>query len=156
MVGIMERAQQRSRYADVTTFDEVEAKQLLVRSIQRHGHQNYMGSMVLVSETKDEIRGFIVGILDQVYPAVKELRVTDLLILFEDGADPRDFPKMVLELVEWGRNNLKVVDIFLGVTDAIVDWERVSPIYEKIGLVQCGGLFRMTFDRSMQQKAEGF
>lgn len=156
IVEIMRRGHARSRYAELAEFDSDEAKQLLVRSIQRHGHMNYMGTMVLVSESRDKLRGFIVGIIDQVYPAMTGFKITDLLILFEDGADPRDYPAMIDALMVWGQANPKVVEIMLGVTDAIIDWNRVTPIYTKAGLDQCGGLFRATFDRQTEKKAEGF
>ena len=152
MVGVMERSHRRSRYADCT-FDEIEAKQLLVRCIQRHGHQNYMGSLVLVSENGGEIRGLIVGILDQVYPALKELKATDLLILMDQGADARDFPEMLAQLIEWADANPKVVEVLLGVTDAVIDWKLAAPYYEKAGFEQCGGIFRLSINRSEMKRA---
>lgn len=148
IVAIMAAAHARSRDADCTTFDEIDAKQLLLRSIQRHDHKNYMGSLVLVSERDGTVKGFIIGILDLVYPAIKELKVTDLLFIFEDGADPRDAREMVLALIEWGRNNPKVVKVLIAVTDDVGDWTRVANLYKATGLEQCGGLFRIDFDRS--------
>ena len=61
LVEIMLDGHKRSRYADTTTFDDIEVKQLLVRCIQRHGQNNYMGSLVLVSESDGIVKGFIVG-----------------------------------------------------------------------------------------------
>ncbi len=152
---VMRDAHLRSRYADCTTFEEIECKSLLMRSIQRHGHNNYMGSQVLVSETGGIVKGFIIGILDQVYPGLKELRVTDLLFIFENGADPRDAREMLLRLIRWGERNPKVVEIMLGITDAIGDWRRVATMYEQTSFEPCGGLFRIGFDRSELPKVEG-
>lgn len=156
IVEIMRRGHERSRYYELTDFNEIESKQLLVRTIQRHGHMNYMGTMVLVSETDESIRGFMIGIIDEVHPGLTGYKVTDLLIIFDEGADPRDFPKMVEAMVAWGQQNPKVVEVFLGIHDAIVDWNLITPIYQKAGLKQCGGMFRATFDRRTEQKAEGF
>lgn len=142
IVEIMTDAHARSRDAERTTFDEIEAKQLLLRCIQRHGHTNYMGSLVLVSERGGKVRGFIIGILDLVHPCLKELKVTDLLFIVSEGADPRDAYRMVRELIAWGRKNPKVIKVLLGATDDIVDWTRVGRLYETVGLEQCGGLFR--------------
>lgn len=154
IVAIMADGHARSRDADRTTFDEVEAKQLLLRSIQRHGQNNYMGSMVLISETDGVVKGFIVGILDQVYPCLKELKVTDLLFIFSEGADPRDAREMIRTLTVWGRHNPKVVKVLLGITDDVSDdWTRVAALYKSVGLEQCGGLFRIEFDRSEQLQA---
>ena len=155
IVEIMADAHKRSRDAARTTFDDVEAKQLLVRCIQRHGQSNYMGSLVLVSTHDDLVQGFVIGILDQVYPCLKELKVTDLLFIFSEGADPRDARKMVLALIEWGRDNPKVVKVLLGITDDVTDWTRVAKLYKGLGLEQCGGLFRIEFDRTELRKVEG-
>lgn len=149
IVGIMERAHKRSRYANCT-FDQVEAKQALVTSIQRHGHANYGGTLMLVSETDGVVHGFMWGLLDNPYPFLKELRATDLYFIFEDKANPRDAIRMVRQLVAWARNCDKVVEVFLGVTDGLSDWERTSTLYRRIGLEQCGALFRMVIDRSEQ------
>ncbi len=92
---IMEDAHKLSRDAEVTTFDDLEAKQLLVRCIQRHGQINYMGSLVLVAERKGAVTGFVIGILDQVYPCLKELKVTDLLFIVLPDSDPRVSRKRV-------------------------------------------------------------
>ena len=151
---IMYDGHQRSRYAECTTFDEVEAKQLLVRCIQRHGQNNYMGSLVMVSESDGIVKGFIIGILDQVYPCLKELKVTDLVFILQPGADPRDARKMLLRLIKWGERNPKVVEIMLGITDAIGDWRRVATMYEQANFEPCGGLFRIGFDRGELAKTE--
>ena len=151
IVEIMREAHRRSRDAERTTFDEVDVKQLLLRSIQRHGHTNYMGSLVLITERDGDVKGFVIGILDLVYPGLKELKVTDLLFMVGEGADPRDAREMVLKLIEWGRNNPKVVKVLLGITDDLVEWTRVGDLYKGVGLEQCGGLFRIEFDRTEQR-----
>lgn len=156
ITDIMADAHRRSRDGDRTTFDEQQAKQLLARSIQRHGQTNYMGSLVLVSERGGVVRGFVIGILDQVYPCLKELKVTDLLFIFDEGAEPRDAGKMIAELTRWGRNNPRVIKVLLGITDDLVDWRRAGTLYERAGLEPCGGFYRIEFDRSEQRKVEGF
>ena len=101
IVEIMEDAHERSRDVARTTFDEVDAKQLLLRSIQRHGHMNYMGSLVMVCEYNGIVRGFIIGIIDLVLPGLKEYKVTDLLFLVGQGAAPGDARDMVQAVIEW-------------------------------------------------------
>ncbi len=154
IVGIMEDSHRSSRDAEITTFDDIEAKQLLARCIQRHGQNNYMGSLVLVCERKRILMGFVIGILDQVYPCIKELKVTDLLFIMLKGADPRDARDMVQHLIEWGRTNPKVIKTLLGVTDDYIDWERVGKMYEGVGLEQCGGIFRYEYDGAGPRKVE--
>ncbi len=155
IVGIMEDSHRSSRDAELTTFDDIEAKQLLVRCIQRHRQINYMGTLVLVAERKGVVMGFVIGILDQVHPCLKELKVTDLLFIMLQGSDPRDARAMVQQLILWGRNNPKVIKILLGATDDMTDWERVGKMYEGVGLEQCGGFFRHEYDRNEFREAEG-
>lgn len=136
-------AHERSIYADLTAFDDVLAKQLCARSLQRHGQLNYGGTLFLVSETDDEVRGFIIGLIDLVYPCLTGLMVTDLIFSFAENADPRDASLMVRRIILWAESNPKVIEVHLGVTDAIGDdWKRVAKLYERLGLEQCGGMFR--------------
>lgn len=151
IVDFMRASHARSRDAEITTFDEIEAKQLLVRCMQRHGHQNYMGAMVLVSETDAGLQGFVIGIIDQVYPCLKEFKVTDLLFIMGPDAPKRDAMRMIDSLLKWAENNPKVIKVLLGATDDLADWLSVSRFYEHAGLTQCGGLFRIDFDRRMAE-----
>ncbi len=148
-----EESHQRSIYAERATFDLIEAKQLFVRTIQRHGHLNSGGTLVLVSEKDGAIEGFMIGILDHIYPCLKELIATDLLIIASERADPRDARTILKQLIDWAQKNPKVIEIRLGVTGAIGKWERTGKLYERIGLQQCGGIYRMQFDRTARAAA---
>lgn len=144
----------RSIYADKATFDLIEAKQLFVRTIQRHGHLNNGGTLVLVSEKDGAIEGFMIGMLDQVYPCLKELVATDLLFIASERADVRDARTMLKQIIAWAEGNPKVIEIRLGVTGAIGDkWGRTGKFYEHTGLSQCGGIYRMEFDRTKRVAA---
>lgn len=147
IVELLRGAHQRSIYADKATFDEQEAKQLVARSIQRHGQTNLGGTLVLVSHTDDHVRGFIIGILDNVYPCLRELMATDLYFIFREDADGRDASVMVKQLIAWAQSNPKVIELHLGVTSAIGEWQRTAKLYERLGLEQCGAMFRRGFER---------
>lgn len=147
IVEIYRQGHGRSIYAGKTTFDVQEAKQMMVRSIQRHGHENNGGTLVLVSETDGMVKGFIIGMLDNVYPCVKELMATDLLFIMGEDADASDARKMIKCLLAWAEGNQKVIEVHLGVTSAIGDWQRTAKFYERLGLSQCGAMFRRGFDR---------
>lgn len=151
IVKLMERSHRRSRDFAITTFDEIEAKQLLCTSIQRHGQQNYMGSLVLVAERDNKVQGFVIGINDQVYPCIKELKVTDLLFSMAENASMNDARTMVLELTRWGRDNPKVIKVLLGITDDLAKVVAVERLYESVGLEKCGSLYRMDFDRRIAE-----
>lgn len=148
---ISEEAHRRSIYASMTTFDDVLCKQLCARSLQRHAQHNYGGTLFLVSETDGEVRGFIIAMLDLVYPCVEELMVTDLIFIFAENANPRDAAQMIRRIIHWAEINPKVIEVHLGVTDVIGgDWKRVARLYERLGLEQCGGMFRKLIHREEQ------
>lgn len=142
IVELMEEAHQQSVYAQVTTFDAQEARQLLARALQRHGHMNNGGSLVLVAERNGIVEGFMIGILDSVYPCLKELVATDLLFIVSGRADGRDAGRMLRRLMQWAERNPKVVEIRLGVVGAIRDWKRTSKLYTRYGFEQYGAIFR--------------
>lgn len=154
IVQLMREMHERSVYAESTTFDEIQARQLCARTMQRHGHNNYGGTRFYVSQTDGQVRGFVIGLIDLVYPCLAEMMVTDLLFYFTDNADVRDAPRMLAKLVQWAREAPKVIEVHLGVTDAIHrDWTRVGRLYEHLGLKQCGGMFRMVIDRAEAQES---
>ena len=155
MVAMGADAHESSIYGAISIYDKETAKQLCARSMQRHGHLNYGGTLVLVSEVDGEIKGFIIAILDQVYPCVEELSVTDLIFTGGEDMPPRDAIRIIDQVIGWGEANPKVVEIHMGVTDAIKgqDWERVGKLYEHKGLSQCGGMYRRIIDRNQQEVA---
>lgn len=146
LAELYEQAYRRSIYAEYT-FDTIEAKRLFARAIHRHGQMNNGASLVLVSERNGLIEGFLVGLLDSVYPCAKELMATDLLFLFSEGADPWDAKVMLKRLISWAEANPKVIEVRLGVTDAMGDYERTAKLYERLGLERAGALFRRGFSR---------
>ncbi|MCH8134802.1 MAG: hypothetical protein IIB77_02350 [Proteobacteria bacterium] len=148
-------AHKRSIYAQITTFDDVLAKQLCARSLQRHAQQNYGGTLFLVSETAGEVRGFIIALIDLVYPCFSGLVVTDLAFAFTENAEPRDAAKIILRVIRWAEANPKVIEVHLGVTDAIGgDWKRVGKLYERLGFEQCGGMFRKLMPQPREAQLE--
>lgn len=142
LVEIIESQHGKTYYAHNTAIDPVMAKQFLVQCIQRHGHINYGGCLVLVSEKAGIVEGFIIGVLDQIYPVSPALRATDLFFLLTDQAPKTDAVKMIKRVVAWGESCPKVVEVFLGVSDVLGDWLNTAKLYETLGLHQCGGLFR--------------
>lgn len=152
MALLLEDSFYRSIYADKATFDILEAKQLIVRAINRHGHTNYGGSLVLVSETAGTVDGLLIGILDNVYPCLKELVATDLLFVQAEHANPRDGVLMLKNLIAWAEKNPKVIELHVGVASTVGDWERTAKLYEQVGLERCGAMFRKEFDRASTQE----
>lgn len=139
---------QRSVYAETATFDPLAARQLLARALQRHGHTNNGGSLVLVSETEGGVvEGFLIAILDNVYPCLTELMATDLMFIMSERADSRDARQMLKQVEEWAAANPKVIELHMGITDAIGDWKRTAKLYERLGFDQCGAMFTKRLER---------
>jgi len=155
IVALGAKAHEDSVYGPITIYDTEMAKQLCARSMQRHGHKNYGGTLVLVSEVDGDVKGFIIAILDQVYPCVEDLSVTDLIFTGAEDMPPRDAIRIIDKVIAWGEANEKVIEIHMGVTDAITgkDWERVGKLYEHRGLARCGGMYRRIIDRNQQEVA---
>ncbi len=151
MALLLEEGYRRSIYAGKATFDVIEAKQLIARALQRHGHTNYGGSLVVVSDTNGIVDGLMIGILDNVYPCLKELVATDLLFIQSEHANPRDGVLMLKNLIAWAEANPKVIELYVNVTSTVGDWERTAKLYEAVGLERCGATFRKEFDRSAQE-----
>lgn len=146
IVAIYQDAHKKSVYADTATIDEVQAKQMAARSIQD------ARMLVLVSETEGRVEGFIIGVLDSVYPCSHELMATDLLFICTDSADARDAAKMAKLVIKWGEGNEKVIEARLGVTGAVGDWRRTSKLYEhQLGMEPYGAIFRRVFTRGPAQ-----
>lgn len=152
LAELLVEAHQRSIYAAVASLEVVAVKQTFARALHRHGQHNEGATLALVSETDGVIEGFIIGLLDPVYPCLDKLRATDLWFIFSERADGRDAPKMLKQLMAWAEQSPKVIEVYLGVTSAIGDWARTSKLYERLGLEQCGAMFRREFDRSVEEE----
>lgn len=142
VIEVLREASERSIYARTAEFDRELTRQMLARAMNRHGHHNNGGSMVMVSEKEGVVEGIMVGILDSVYPVFRELMVTDLLFVFSEQAPARDARDMIRALIQWAESNPKVIEIHLGVTSAVGDWERTGKLYERLGLERCGAMYR--------------
>lgn len=147
IVQVLEDGFRRSIYADVASYEVAELKQFVVRMIQRHGHTNNGGTLVLVSESEGRIEGVLMAMLDNVYPCLKELMATDIFFIMGEKADGRDAHLMLKQMMAWAEKNPKVIEIHLGVTSAIGDWERTAKLYRRLGLEQCGAMFRRGIKR---------
>ena len=147
LAELKEEAKQRSIYANCSVMDPDEVKQFFTKAIQRHGHTNNGGTLVLVAEKEGVVEGYIVGLLDSVYPCIKEMWATDLEFYVSDRADALDASKMLRRIEAWAEPNPRVIEVHLGVTDAIGDWKRTSKLYERLGYEPCGAMFKKRIER---------
>lgn len=153
VVRLMREAHQASRYAETATFDADEATQLCREAMNRHGQHNYGAKLFLVSADGGHVQGYFIGFMDKIAPALKELAAVDLLFYFNEDANPLDAAMMIKEHAAWALAAPKCIEIHLGATDAIGDWQRVGKLYKRLGLDLCGGMWRRSIDRAPREKA---
>lgn len=139
---LLEEAYGGSIYADRAAFDVKTAKALLVQALHRHGHKTAGGSLVMVGEKGGVVEGFIVGAVERVYHVLDRFMATDMWFVCSKRADPRDASRMLKAFVEWAESNPKVIEIRMGITNAMGDgWRKAGKLYERAGFVEAGGMY---------------
>lgn len=138
---LLEEAHAASIYADRTTFNRQEAKGLFSRAMQRHGHQTGGGSFVMVAEADSAVEGFIVGYLERCYHVLDGLMATDLFFICSERAHARSAGALLDAFMAWAEGNKRVIEIRMGVTNAIGDWKRAGKMYQRRGFEQSGALW---------------
>ncbi|WP_022727213.1 hypothetical protein [Fodinicurvata sediminis] len=142
MLEVLRDSHARSIYEGRAALNEKESKALFVRSIQRHGNKSAGGTIVYVSEKVDGlVHGFMIGHLSRLYHVLDGLMATDLFLLMKQSGDPRDASRLLDALIEWGEANPKVVEVKLGITNAVGDFRRTERLYRRKGLAQSGMMF---------------
>jgi GNAT superfamily N-acetyltransferase len=141
LAQLLEEAHGASIYAERAQFDEREAKALFVRAIQRHAHKTVGGSLVLVAERDGTVEAFIVGHLERVYYVLDRMTATDLFFICSPRAHAHDARTLLDGLVQWAEGNPKVIEIRLGVTNAIGNWQRTGRFYERLGFEKAGAMY---------------
>jgi GNAT superfamily N-acetyltransferase len=119
----------RSVYATRCTMDREIFRRLCCQAISNHGKDKCL----FVADHDGVVGGFIMGIKDRVYGIGKELYATDLFFYVSEDAHPRSASKLLDAFIEWGEAQKDVVELFMGVSGAIGDFERIQKIYERKG-----------------------
>lgn len=141
LVLLLEEVHAASIYADRAGFNRQEARGVFTRAIQRHGHQTVGGGFVMVAEADGALEGFIVGYLDRLYHVLDGLMATDLFFICSERAHARSAGEMLDAFIEWAEGNKRVVEIRMGVTNAVGDWRRAGKIYQRRGFEQSGAMW---------------
>jgi len=126
---LAEEMHSRSVYAERCTLDRERFKKVCINSIRTHGK----ASCLYVFEDKGRVTGFIIGVLDRVYGIAKEFYATDLFFFVSEEASGRAAPALLDAFTKWGERQPKVVEVFVGVSGAIGDWQRTVKMYERKG-----------------------
>lgn len=138
---LLEEAHGASIYADRAAFNRQEAKGLFMRAIQRHGHHTVGGGLAMVAEADEAIEGFMIGYLDRVYHVLDGLMATDLFFICSERARARSAGELLDAFIAWAEGNKRVIEIRMGVTNALGDWRRAGKLYERRGFEQCGAMW---------------
>jgi hypothetical protein len=140
---LIAEAHARSVYADRAALDESAFKKLCINSARIHGQ----GGCLFVAERDGLAEGFIIGVVDRIYGILKAHYATDVLFIAAERADPRDAGRLLDAFLGWADSVPSVIEVRLGVSDAIGPWERTAKLYRRKGLRQDGAQFVKEFTR---------
>lgn len=99
--------------------------------------------LVLVAEHNEEVVGFIVGGIEELWYSQAQ-SVTD--VAFYVRPRYRVYgPGLVKRLRAWGKQFPKVQDITLGISSGLESVQRTGQLYERLGLKPAGGIFIQKF-----------
>lgn len=119
VIALIEAAQKRSIYADVSDVDAEYTRRFLARSLHFNRNSNHGATLMLVSERDGKIEGYFFGFLDRVYQVGTKLAATDVHFYLTPDADPRDALRIVNEFCAWAESNPKVVEIRIGESNVL-------------------------------------
>lgn len=131
---LLEDMYERSVYNGRLTLDYVQFKKIIVASISQHGKK----SCCFVSEVDGKIDGFIVGVKDTVYGVSKEYFASDLFFYTKKDSSIKAGMGLFKAFLDWAENAEDVVEVVLGITDAIGDYDRLAEVYKSKGFRQDG------------------
>lgn len=137
---ILREAHERSIYAGLT-FDDAEAKSILMQGMQRNGQTNEGGACFLVAEG-ERVEGFILGVLQRLYHVHKELTAQDLFLVATKQVEPRDPARLIAGFRKWAFANPRVVQVEIGATGVISDFRVTGRWLQRQGMQAYGGIYR--------------
>lgn len=105
--------------------------------------------LALISERMPEqgITGFFLGVT-QPHFAVKGKFATDLMF-YASPSHPGAGFFMLKRFLAWARERSDVTLILLGISNDLLDEERIGAFYERQGLTRTGGLYIWSRDNSL-------
>jgi hypothetical protein len=142
---ILVAQQARSRYAGIVAVDEPYTRKMLAQAIQRHGGTNDGATLVNVVEYQGEVVAFMMGVLQRVYNIGVMLEAYDVHLARHPNSKCPIVSSIILlqQYVDWAQHNPKVVDINLTHSDVTPESRRMAEVYEGLGFVRHGGLYRL-------------
>lgn len=150
VIGLMQEAKAKSRYADIGEVDVKLAKLFLGRMVHFQGNRHAGGSLYVVSETDGALKGFFLAHLAPVYIVGNKLEAQDLHLYMSDDADPRDFFRCIALFDEWAASNPDVIEATLSLSDFIPDpegAELIERIYARRGYERTASVHKRRIPR---------
>lgn len=147
LAELMQEAAERSIYQGRASIDVRECKALFMRCLQAHGRKTEGGTLCLVAERDGKVEGVLIGMLDRVYHILDKLMATDLFFVLSERADPRDAMRLLRAFREWAEGHPEVIEICMGVSNALGDWQRAGKLFEFAGLELAGAIYQRGIER---------
>lgn len=141
LIALLQEGYRRSIYADVGNIAEKAATQLLLGMILKHGIPAIDGTHCMVIERDGKIVGLHFGAKQRVYMIGSKYFASDAFFYVQPG-HPFEVIGLVDSFISWAAADPRVIEILPGVTDVISDYHAAGQIYEKMGFVQSGAIYR--------------
>jgi len=141
MARLLDEMFQQSIYVGHDEPDMKVAKGLLMHALQRHGSPGYSGTNVMVADAGGTVEAMLVGVTDRVYHIGHLMTATDLYYYASPRAGARAAIELIDNFLDWAESNPKVVEICLGATNAVGDYNRTEVLYRRKGLEQMGVMY---------------
>lgn len=96
------------------------------------------GAVLVVVDDDDKPQGFLLGIVDDLFFS-RARYATDVAMYVR--SDYRNLaPRLIRDFIDWAKTRPRVDHVMLGISSGIGDLDRVSRMYERIGLEKVGGI----------------
>lgn len=138
LVELMSDAHARSIYDD-QPVDMKLFKELVFEGL-RSGNQE-----IFIAEIDGRAEGFLLGLTDRLYHICRNRYATDLFFIVSD-AGRGAAPGLIDAFCAWAKKQPRVVEIWLGVTTAISDPERVGKLYRRKGFAISGNIYQQRIE----------
>jgi hypothetical protein len=156
IVRLLQEGYSRTHYAKsgIVKIDVLEAKRLLVNSIQRHDYKGMGACWVQVAENDGQITGLVLGTFHRIYSIGDMLMATDLFWTTTEGSAITDARDLMKGMIEWAWRSPHCAEVKCGTT-AIINGDpgAAGRILERLGLALYGNLYRMERAECLAQQA---
>lgn len=144
LCALMTEAYSRSVYATRATLDLQQFKALCMGAIRQHGAS---GCLFVADHGAGPV-GFIMGATDRLYGISRERYATDLFTYVGAGGHALDADRLKLAFLRWARKAPGVIEVQMGVSDAIGDHRRTAKTLQRAGMSKFGEIYVLRLDEA--------